>query len=106
MAHIFIYKYIFSLFKKSIRYFSYDVLKLCNKGPAKKLNDIRYSNVAIMTTSLAYLEVLREERPDAVYNCVGSAGFSLGEITALVFAGAFDFNDGIFIKNLLKIIHC
>lgn len=48
-----------------------------------------------MTTSLANLEVLREERPDAVYNCVGSAGFSLGEITALIFAGALQFDQGI-----------
>lgn len=47
-----------------------------------------------MTTSLANLERLREERPNAVYNCVGAAGFSLGEITALVFAGAIHFEDG------------
>lgn len=48
-----------------------------------------------MTASLANLELLREERPHAVDNCVGSAGFSLGEITALVFAGALKFDQGI-----------
>lgn len=56
--------------------------------------DIRYGHVAIMTTCLANIEVLREERPNAIYNCVGAAGFSLGEITALVFAGAFQFEEG------------
>lgn len=76
-------------------------MNLCNKGPAKQLNDIRYSHVAIFTTSLANLELLREERPDAVFNCVGTAGFSLGEITALVFAGALQFEQGR--KNE---IHC
>lgn len=48
-----------------------------------------------MTACLANLELLREERPNAVYNCVGTAGFSLGEITALVFAGALQFDQGI-----------
>lgn len=70
-------------------------MDLCNKGPANKLNDIRYGHVAILTASLANLEVLREERPDAVLNCVGTAGFSLGEITALVFAGAIPFDQGM-----------
>lgn len=72
------------------------MLKLCNNGPAKQLNDIRYSHVAIMTASLANLELLREERPDAVLNCVATAGFSLGEITALVFAGALQFDEGVY----------
>lgn len=74
--------------------FRYDLLKLCNNGPRSQLNDMRYGHVAIMTTCLANLELLREERPNAIYNCVGAAGFSLGEITALVFAGAFHFEEG------------
>lgn len=71
------------------------MLKLCNKGPVKQLNDIRYGHVAILIASLANLEVLREERPDTVLNCVGAAGFSLGEITALVFAGAIPLDQGM-----------
>lgn len=71
------------------------MLELCNKGPRSQLDDIRYGHVAILTASLANLELLREERPNAVYNCVGAAGFSLGEISALVFAGALQFDQGI-----------
>lgn len=74
------------------------MLELCNKGPQSQLNDIRYGHVAILTASLANLELLREERPNAVYNCVGAAGFSIGEITALVFAGALQFDQGIAIS--------
>lgn len=48
-----------------------------------------------MVASLANLELLREARPDAVLNCVATAGFSLGEITALVFAGALQFHEGM-----------
>lgn len=47
-----------------------------------------------MVTSLAALERLKEERPNAIENCVATAGFSLGEITALVFAGALPFDKG------------
>ncbi|XP_055315395.1 probable malonyl-CoA-acyl carrier protein transacylase, mitochondrial isoform X1 [Sitodiplosis mosellana] len=83
------------LFDYASEILNYDLLKLCNKGPAKELDDIRYSHVAIMTASLANLELLREERPDAVLNCVATAGFSLGEITALVFAGALQFGDAL-----------
>lgn len=73
---------------------SYDLMKLCNEGPRRQLNDIRYSNVAIFTACMGYVEKLREERPEAVYNCVATAGFSVGEITALVFAGSLHFDQG------------
>lgn len=48
-----------------------------------------------MATSLAALEKLKEERPNAIDNCIAAAGFSLGEITALVFAGAIPFDKGM-----------
>lgn len=73
---------------------SYDLMKLCNEGPRRRLNDIRYSHVALFTTCLGYVEKLREERPEAVYNCIGTAGFSVGEIAALVFAGSLHFDQG------------
>lgn len=48
-----------------------------------------------MVSSLAALERLKEERPNAIDNCVATAGFSLGEITALVFADAIPFDKGL-----------
>lgn len=48
-----------------------------------------------MVSSLAALERLKEERPNAIDNCVATAGFSLGEITALVFAGALPFDKAL-----------
>lgn len=48
-----------------------------------------------MVTSLAALEKLKEERPNAIENCIATAGFSLGEITALVFAGSLPFDKAI-----------
>lgn len=54
-----------------------------------------------MVSSLAAIERLKEERPNAVNNCVGTAGFSLGEITALVFAGSIDFEDGNYVLSFI-----
>lgn len=73
----------------------YDLLKLCLEGPKNKLEETKYCQPAVMVTSLATLEKLKEERPNAIENCIGTAGFSLGEITALVFAGALEFERGL-----------
>lgn len=54
-----------------------------------------YAQPAIAVTSLASLEKLKGERPSAIENCVATAGFSLGEISALIFAGAIPFDKGI-----------
>lgn len=73
----------------------YDLLKLCLEGPKDMLDQTKYCQLALMVTSLASIEKLKEERPNAILNCVGTAGFSLGEITALVFAGALNFEQGL-----------
>jgi [acyl-carrier-protein] S-malonyltransferase len=44
---------------------------------------------------LAALEVLRQREPDAVLSCQAAAGLSLGEYSALVFAGVMSFEDGL-----------
>ncbi|XP_023164734.2 probable malonyl-CoA-acyl carrier protein transacylase, mitochondrial [Drosophila hydei] len=73
----------------------YDLLKICLEGPREKLNRTEYAQLAVMVSSLAALEQLREERPKAIENCVAAAGFSLGEITALVYAGALPFDKAL-----------
>lgn len=73
----------------------YDLLKLCNNGPEQKLHQTVYCQPAIMVTSLASLELLKKYRPTAIESCIGTAGFSLGEITSLVFAGALHFDQGL-----------
>lgn len=74
--------------------FRYDLLKLCLEGPEDKLNETKYCQPAVMVTSLAALEQLKDERPAAIDSCMATAGFSLGEITSLVFAGAIPFDKG------------
>lgn len=80
-------------------------MKLCNEGPADKLNQTIYCQPAIMVTSLAALELLKLHRRNAIESCIATAGFSLGEITALAFAGAMKFDQGDILKKLL-IFYC
>ena len=73
----------------------YDLAKLCFEGPQEKLDSTVISQPALFVTSLAILESLRSEQPEMVDRCGGAAGLSLGEYTALVFAGVLSFEDGL-----------
>lgn len=74
----------------------YDLQKLCLEGPQEKLNQTIYCQPAVFVASLASLERLKHEHPDAIETCVATAGFSLGELTALTFAGVLPFDKGSF----------
>jgi [acyl-carrier-protein] S-malonyltransferase len=73
----------------------YDLARLCAEGPAEVLDSTVRSQPALFVTSLAALEALRDQAPDVVLACEASAGLSLGEYTAMVFAGAMDFEVGL-----------
>ncbi|XP_001352434.2 probable malonyl-CoA-acyl carrier protein transacylase, mitochondrial [Drosophila pseudoobscura] len=83
------------IFELANQVLNYDLLKICLEGPREKLNRTEHAQLAVMVSSLAALEQLREERPHAIENCVAAAGFSLGEITALVYAGAMPFDKAV-----------
>ncbi len=73
----------------------YDLARLCFEGPAEELDSTVYSQPALFVTSLAAVELLRKNVPDVVLACEAAAGLSLGEYTALVFAGAIEFDAGL-----------
>jgi [acyl-carrier-protein] S-malonyltransferase len=84
-----------ALFDRAGEILGYDLAKTCREGPAAELDSTVISQPAIFVTSLAALEMLKAEKPDVVAACEQSAGLSLGEYTALVFAGAMSFEDGL-----------
>lgn len=88
------------LFELANYILKYDLLKMCLEGPKDQLDQTKYCQPAVMVTSLAALERLKEERPNAIENCVATAGFSLGEITALVFSGALEFEQALKLVQL------
>ncbi|MDY0167128.1 MAG: acyltransferase domain-containing protein, partial [Thermoguttaceae bacterium] len=76
-----------ALFDRAGEVLGYDLAKLCFEGPAEELDSTVRSQPALFVTSLAAVEALRAEVPDVVLSCEATAGLSLGEYTAMVFAG-------------------
>jgi [acyl-carrier-protein] S-malonyltransferase len=84
-----------ALFDRAEPVLGYDLYHLCTEGPAAKLDATDHSQPAIFVAGLAALEQLKRDSPDVVENCAAAAGLSLGEYTALVFAGVMDFETGL-----------
>jgi len=83
------------LFDRAGAILGIDLRRLCLEGPAEALEATDVSQPAIFVASLAALESLKVSNPDVEASCEGAAGLSLGEYTALVFAGAMDFQAGL-----------
>jgi hypothetical protein len=79
------------LYAKASGILGFDLLRVCLDGPAEMLEDTRYSQPAILVTSYASALKLQDEGRVPRGACAACAGFSLGEFTALVFAGAMSF---------------
>ncbi|KXT62901.1 ACP S-malonyltransferase [Streptococcus sp. DD04] len=77
-------------FEEASQVLGYDVRELIDQNE-EKLNQTRYTQPAILTTSVAIYRLLAEKgiQPDMV------AGLSLGEYSALVAAGALDFKTAV-----------
>ncbi|MFM7071967.1 MAG: ACP S-malonyltransferase [Planctomycetota bacterium] len=84
-----------SIFDRANAVLGFDLAELCFNGPAERLDETDISQPALYVASLAALEVLRSESPAVLDDCCCVAGLSLGEYTALTFAGVLDFEDGL-----------
>jgi [acyl-carrier-protein] S-malonyltransferase len=88
------------LYDEATDVLGYQLAELCFHGPDGKLRATAISQPAIFVTSLAALESLRAGEPNTVAQCSATAGLSLGEYTALVFAGALTFQDALRVVQL------
>ncbi|KAG9508476.1 putative malonyl-CoA-acyl carrier protein transacylase, mitochondrial, partial [Fragariocoptes setiger] len=84
-----------ALFEQANQILGYDLLKMCSDGPEYELNKTLHCQPAVLVTSLASVERLAQMNSAAIENCIGTAGFSVGEITALVLAGSLKFSDAL-----------
>jgi len=84
------------LFAKASEILGYDLLEKC-AGPKEELDKTAICQPAIFVASLAAVEKLRttEEGAAAIAAADAACGLSLGEYTALAFAGAISFEDGV-----------
>lgn len=89
-----------SLFDRASGILGFDLLAVCKDGPPEKINATDISQPALFVASFAALEDLRASHPDAEESCIAAAGLSLGEYTALAYAGAIDFETGLKLVRL------
>lgn len=82
-----------NIFKRASEISKMDIEKICFEGEG--INDTQNTQIAIATTSLAMLEVLKSKGIQADI----AVGLSLGEYPALIYGGYLSFEDGI---RLLK----
>lgn len=78
-------------FDKANNILKKDIASLCFNGPLEELTSTENNQVAIVTVSMAILEILKSKgiNPSAM------AGLSLGEYSALIGSGVLSFEDGL-----------
>ena len=89
-----------ALFDDAEQVLGYDLARLCAKGPVEELDSTIYSQPALFVCSLAAVEQIRSETPEIISLASAAAGLSLGEYTALVFAGVMEF------EHALRVVKC
>ena len=83
------------LFARANSVLGYALDEICFHGPPARLDSTIYSQPALFVCGLAGLELLRQGQHDLLEGCEAAAGLSLGEYTAMVFAGVMDFETGL-----------
>jgi len=83
------------VFDEASEILGYDLAKLCFDGPEERLGATEFSQPALFVVGMAAANVLSEEQPDRISAVTAAAGLSLGEYTAVCFAGGLQFCDGL-----------
>jgi len=89
-----------ALYDRADRILGFPLSSLCFEGPEDRLTATDVSQPAILVTSLAILAALRTTPAGAAIAPAAAAGLSLGEYTALVAAGAIEFDDAVRLTHL------
>merc|ERR1719321_2371090 len=77
-----------AMFATAEKVLGYDLKDVCLNGPKEKLDQTEFAQPALFVCGLAAVE-----KPKKEDSC--AAGLSLGEYTALVFAGVMSFEDAL-----------
>ena len=80
------------LYERASGVLGWDVAEVCFNGPASELAKTSICQAAVLVTSLAAVEALKE---CGVSGAGCAAGLSLGEYAALVYAGAMEFEQAV-----------
>jgi [acyl-carrier-protein] S-malonyltransferase len=86
-----------TIFDKADRMLGFSLSGLCFQGPQEELTKTQNCQPAILTTSIAAWEVFKVIASNKSKVINYAAGLSLGEYSALVAAGAIEFEDAIYL---------
>ncbi|MCX7703542.1 MAG: ACP S-malonyltransferase, partial [Planctomycetota bacterium] len=93
------YYFVKEIYDQADEFLGFSISKICFEGPMEELTKTDKSQLAIFITSIAVAEVARYKGVLDGYEIAATCGLSLGEYTALVFAGSLSFIDA------LRIVH-
>ncbi len=79
------------IYEKASKVLEKDIAKLCFESTEEELNQTQNTQIALVVTSLAILEVIKSHNIEAKI----CAGLSLGEYVALIHSGYISFEDGL-----------
>ncbi|ODS33706.1 MAG: acyl-carrier-protein S-malonyltransferase [Candidatus Scalindua rubra] len=82
------------VYKKADYVLGFKLSDICFNGKQEELNKTSICQPAVMVTSMAILKAFKE-RNNGNISCHVTAGLSLGEYTALVFANSISFEDAL-----------
>jgi len=85
------------IFDRADKVLGFGITQLCFNGPQDKLTSTENAQPAILTASIAALEVLRDRAKTFDLKPKFCAGLSLGEYSALVAAGVLSFEDAVYL---------
>lgn len=83
------------IYREAADVLGWDVAAVCFNGPQAELDRTAICQPAILTTSVAIMEAMREAGFPGLQDISAAAGLSLGEYTALVAAGSLRFADAV-----------
>lgn len=89
------FDFVKEIYHKADEVVGYEISRLCFEGPIEELTRTDRAQVGIFVTSYAVLEVGVRKGIFKDVEVVATCGLSLGEYTALVFAGVLSFEDGL-----------
>lgn len=84
------------IFQQANEVLNFDLASLCFEGPEDKLNQTINTQPALLTVSAAAMSVLNSRGIKGKI----AAGHSLGEYSALVYAGVIEFSDAVLLVQL------
>ncbi|MFH0965649.1 MAG: ACP S-malonyltransferase [Planctomycetota bacterium] len=83
------------VYRRSEEVLGYSIAEVSFNGPQEKLSQTAVQQPAILTMSVAVLRVLEETGKLSPVGARATCGLSLGEYSALVFAGSLSFEDAL-----------